>query len=238
MTGVRVVVLTSDRYIWCLRPFAYLFNTYWSSLQPVNVYGFSPPGFGIPQNFSFTSIARENYPADRWSDQLIQALNRFDDELFVLLLEDYLLCRTVDHQGIATLVDYMVEHPNIVRLDLTADRLYVMGMHDVEPYGHYDIIECQKDAPYQMSLQAAIWRKSLLRNLLVNGKSAWEVEIHSDMTNTPYRVVGTRQYPVRYANAVLKGKVVAGEIERIQEPHREVVEKLIPSNLEWTEKYG
>ena len=35
--SLRVFVTTSDRYLWALRPFAHLFNRYWSELQPVVV---------------------------------------------------------------------------------------------------------------------------------------------------------------------------------------------------------
>ena len=234
---MRVIVMTSDKYLWCLRPFAYLFNTYWSSLQEVSVFGFSQPNFPLPSNFSFSSVAHENYPANRWSDSLIYALNAVPDEVVTLMLEDYWLIRTVDHSGIVTLANYMEEHPDIVRLDLTADRLYGHMMRDVEAYGHYDIIECANDAPYQMSLQAAIWRKRLLLNLLTFGKSAWEVEVQTPMVNIPYRVVGTRQWPIRYSNAILKGKLVTDEVNRIPQPHREVVEKLTPSEIEKVQSY-
>jgi hypothetical protein len=52
---MRVYVLTSDKYLPALRPFAWLFTKYWSSTQPVTVVGFSPPTFALPENFDFLS---------------------------------------------------------------------------------------------------------------------------------------------------------------------------------------
>ena len=224
---IRVVVYTCDSYLWVMKPFCYLFNNYWSELQDVLVGGFTPPQFQLPSNFNFYQIDKYPYPKNMWSDGLIALLQSFNDEVFVLLLEDYLLCRTVDHNGISTLAQYMREHDDVVRFDLTADRLYGKGMHDIEPYGHYDIIECDTDSPYQMSLQAAIWNRRNLLALLRPGMTPWEVEIQTDMQKQPYRVLGTRQYPIRYANLMLKGEVMDYELEHIPEPHRSAITRWI-----------
>lgn len=226
---IRVFVYTSDPYIWCMKPFSYLFNIYWSGLQEVVVGGFTPPQFQLPDNFTFHQIDKRPYPKEKWSNGLIRFLQDYQDDLFVLLLEDYLLQRTVDHNSITTLAEYMMlgKNNDVVRLDLTADRLYGKGMHDVDHWGHYDIIACDKDAMYEMSLQAAIWNRRNLLRLLRPGMNPWEVEIQTDMTSQPYRVLGTRQWPVRYANLMLKGQVVDYELERIVEPHRSAIKRWI-----------
>lgn len=226
---IRVFVYTSDPYVWILKPFAYLFNTYWSELQEVIVGGFTPPQFSLPNNFTFHQIDKKPYPKQKWSNGLISFLKAYQDDIFILLLEDYLMCRTVDHTGIGTLANYMSmpDNRDVVRFDLTADRLYGKGMRDIEAYGHYDIIACDKDAMYEMSLQAAIWNRRNLLNLLRPDMNPWEVEIQTDMTQQPYRVLGTRQMPVRYANLMLKGEVVNYELERIPEPHRSAIERWI-----------
>jgi hypothetical protein len=224
---VRVIVLTSDRYQWALRPFAYLFNIYWSSLQPVTVAGFASPPFPLPTNFAFHQIHPQNYPAERWSDALILLLRALPDSHLILLLEDYWLTRTADVRGIATLADYARARPDVLRIDLTADRLYAGGMLDLEAYGSYDLIETPADTPYQMSLQAAIWRREHLLSLLVPGRSAWETEIYT-APPPALRVLGTRQWPLRYANAILKGKVDPDELARIPAEHRAQVAAMIP----------
>lgn len=229
---IRVFVYTCDPYLWCMKPFSYLFNTYWSELQDVIVGGFTPPQFPLPSNFRFHQVSRTPYPKERWSDGLIEFLGAFHDDIFVLMLEDYLLNRTVDHNGVATLSQYMRLDYNqdVVRLDLTMDRIseFAKGLHDVEGYGHYDIIACDKDAMYEMSLQAAIWNRRNLLSILHPGMNPWEVEMQTDMTAQPYRVLGTRQNPVRYANLMLKGAPVTYELDKVPEPHRSVIERWIP----------
>jgi hypothetical protein len=238
MANVRVVLITCEKYSWCLPPFAYLFNVYWSTMQPVLIGGMRDPGFGLPANFSFVCESGCNYGPNKWSNSLIQTLELIHDDVVVIMLEDYLICRTVDCGGVNTLAEYMYDNPDVLRMDLTTDRLYGGGMHDVMPYGHYDLIACPKDAPYEMSLQAGLWNRRNLLSLLKPDMSSWEVEIHTNMAITPFRVLGTRQYPLRYANLVFKGKIADGELDRIPEPHRSEVEKWIPKGWEHVEKYG
>jgi hypothetical protein len=204
-----VVVTCSDKYLWALKPFSILFNKYWSHDQRVIVAGYKFPDFDLPRNFMFYSISSEQYPKEKWVDGMQQFLDVYRSPYFVLLLEDYWLTRKADVEGVHYMMEYMQTRPNILRVDLTADRLYAGGVKQVDYYHRFDIIEAPR-SEYQMSLQAGIWNRELLLkvfdNLPAHMHSAWDVEIegtiyvnriHPDM-----RVVGTRQYPVRYANGM------------------------------------
>lgn len=228
--SLRVFCITSDRYRWAVHPFFYLFNIYWSELQPVVVAGYQHPVGKLPDNFEFYSISHADYGPNKWSDGVIQFLHAVPDDHFVLMLEDYWLIRTVNHDCISACHEYMLGRPDVLRFDLTDDRQYAGGMVDVESYGSYDIIETPAGTPYQLSLQAAIWNRQLLLQLLQRGKSSWETEIHS---NPPpeMRVLGTRQRPVRYANGIYKGKADFNQIRKIPSPHRERVEAFIPKEF-------
>jgi hypothetical protein len=228
---IRVFVEVSDKYLWTLRPFAYLFNKFWSAEQPVVVYGFSKPDFILPDNFEFYSVSPDNYPAKKWSDALIEFLSIYKDERFVFLLCDYWLCRTVDLRGVHACNEYMGMAGNILRADLTDDRLYAGGMYDVDYWGCYDIIETPPGTPYQMSTQAGIWDRKLMLELLRRGKSAWEVEIHTAPLAT-MRVIGTRQSPIRYANGLLKGDVDYDQLMFLPQEHRDKVKAMIPEEYQ------
>ena len=217
--NIPVYVCTCDKYLKYMQPFAYLFNTYWSSLQPVTVIGYKSPDFSLPPNFTFYS-AGEDGGQKHWTDGVIKFLREKAEDLFVLLLDDYFLCRKADNAGVCTLADYINEHPRVLRLDLTTDRLYTGGMFDVESYGHYDIVETPAGSSYQMSLQAGIWRKSLLLELLKADMSPWEVELQISPPGG-MRVLGTRQNPVKYAN-VFKGGDLGALLNLEQIPHEHV----------------
>jgi len=185
-----------------MRPFAYLFQIYWSSMQPVVVLGYTRPDFELPPNFEFYSCG-EDGGQEHWTDGVIRGLKEKGDDVFVLLLDDYWLSRRADNVGVNTLSDYVYNNPDILRMDLTTDRLYNGRMFELGPYGHYDLLETPPGAEYQMSLQAGIWRRKLLLDLLQPGMSPWKVELQTSPPEN-YRVLGTRQNPVAYAN-VFKG---------------------------------
>ncbi len=232
---MRVICVTSDRYLWTMKPFSYLFNCFWSELQDVTVIGFSFPSFSLPPNFTFRSVAPHDYPPEKWSNALIGVLSSIPDDLFVLLLDDYWLCRTVDHRGILALGDYMLDHPQVLRMDLTCDTLHVNGdaraADFVEYYGHYDLFEKKPEKSYRMSLQASIWNKSRMLTVLENDRTPWQVELHTQIPDD-YMVLGTHQWPVRYANAVKKGKIDKQELKLIPEPHYSYINQFVPKEWE------
>lgn len=203
-----VYVITSEKYHWALRPFCYLFNIYWSTLQQVTVVTDAPIKIDLPPNFTQKSISEgQPLPQENWSNGIIYMLNHMPSSHFVLLLEDYWLVRTVDHQGIKTLHELAIKHPDILRIDLTDDRQYSGQMKDAGYYGHYDLVETPGESPYQMSLQAGIWSRDLLLSIIKPNMSPWQVEleISPDLHNRDdIRVIGTRQRLIRYVN-VFKG---------------------------------
>ncbi len=204
---VDVIVSVSDKYLWSLKPFSYLFNKYWSSFQRVIVAGYSLPDFKLPDNFSFYTIAQPQYEKERWADGLMQFFDVYQHPYFVLMLEDYWLSREVDVAGISKLVEYMELHQDVLRMDLTADRLYAGGMRQVDYWKNFDIIEAEQ-SQYQMSLQCGLWNRELfmkvLKALPKGMHSAWDVELEgTNIINNNYiRVLGTRQWPVRYQNGM------------------------------------
>lgn len=218
MPNYRVIVMTSDKYIEALRPFAHLFNRYWSPSIPVLVAGYTPPEFELPANFSFMSIGRfEDYPLNKWSDSLIKVCDMLQDEVFVLMLEDYWVIRKVDTEAVSILADYVRQFGYVLKIDLCADRLYAAG---ATPYGwvnRLDLVKSDPSSAYHMSLMTGIWHRKNLRSVLVPGWTPWDVEIsgtthlqhvtvHPDGTESMI-VLGTRQWPVRHTLAFRGGDI-------------------------------
>lgn len=211
-----VYVFTCEKSAWTLQPFAYLFNLFWSPDWPVIVAGERKQPAPLPPNFSWWSYGKE-WPADRWSNGVMRFLEKQDADVCVLLLDDYWLVREVDVEGIDILAGLARETPDLLRIDLTDDRQYNGDSRDVGYCGRFDLVETPGDSPYQMSLQAGIWRRDLLLSVLRPDLSPWQVELFLSPTlheRQDLRVLGTRQRPVRYANATKGG--AAGEVVQEQ----------------------
>ena len=197
---MKVVVYSCDDYADIIPGFSYLFNTFYSSLQPVAYAGCKQ--MDLPQNFEWYKV--ESRIAARWSDGLIEFLSMLDDDIILWMLEDYYICRTVDNSLIDSLADFMRMHDDILKIDLTGDRLHSGAAQDVGYWGHADIITTPWETPYQFSTQAALWNRKHLLSVLRPEMSPWDFELRSDYPSH-LKVCGTRQWPLRYVNAVGMG---------------------------------
>lgn len=207
---MRAFVFTSDKTQWVLQAFAHQFNKYMGPTFPALVCGYTPPSFTLPDNFLFYSIGPfSEYPAHRWSNGVIQALHAQDDEIFVWMMDDYLLLRRADVEAISMLAAHMRNHPEIARLDLSTDRLYAGGSYDVGYCGRLDLVTAPLPSPYVLSFQASLWRKSELLKYMIPDESPWDTEIRGSdrMNQAGGIVIGTRQAPLRYLIAVQGGQL-------------------------------
>jgi len=192
---VQCIVYTCNEYADVLPGFAYLFNTFWSEQQPVAYAGCAQ--MNLPQNFQWYNV--ESRIASRWSDGLIEFLKMLKGDIVCWLLEDYYLVRGVHHAAIESLVEYMRINGEILKIDLTSDRLHSGKAEDIDYWGHVDLLRTPWETPYQFSTQCALWNREHLLSVLKPEMSPWDFELRSDWP-THLHVLGTRQWPIRYVN--------------------------------------
>lgn len=200
--------MTSDRRNWLLRGFAHQWKKYGCGV-PLIVAGFTKPEFELPDWITFHSIGKfEDYPASRWSNALIKLLGHdFSFSHVGILLEDYFLTRTMDVEALVMASHYMQDHPDILRFDLTTDRLNSKNFKNLESARRFDLIESLGDQ-YDLSLQASYWNVESLLKVARPDESPWQLELDGTGRLKDYqgmRVVGTRQNPISYLIAVRNG---------------------------------
>jgi hypothetical protein len=200
---LEVTVLTSNNYLRCLPPFAYLFNKFWSNQQPVKVVRYEIRPNNLPANFSNYAIGQQGDYS--WSSGLIKYLKYHNGELVLLMLEDYFIDSRVSIKAIQSAWDFMITQPGIAKIDLTGDRLKVPHEYLSELF-----IQTAKDAPFQTSLQAAIWRKDFLLKFLNPKESPWQFEKMGTKRVIRAReagefnglILGFKNPPLSYVNAI------------------------------------
>jgi len=237
MASYRVYVTTSDKYLDALKPFAYLFNKYWSPDVEVIIGGFSPPTFTLPPNFHFLSLGlMEDFPIGKWSNALIGMIRFLNDPLFVLMLEDYWLTRPVDTVCVELLLKMMKMKPEIVRMDLTADRKFAGGIRHYGSVAGYELLISDPNSMYHMSLMTAIWRGSQMLRVLVQDETPWDIEISGTDRLRQMRdliVLGTSHVPVKHTLAFRgggKGKLLLDEVS--EEDQKELQEHGLLEGME------
>lgn len=181
----------------------YLWNKYCG--LPATIAGFTPPNFPLRDGFTFHSIGRmEDYPVNKWSDALIKVLHETPDEQVLLMLEDAWVTRPVNVGLVAKLADYMSQHPEVLRVDLTTDRLGNSAMQDYASLQWIDLIYTPPPSEYLLSCCAGIWNKAQLLKYLIPGETPWQFELDGSRraNDDNALVLGTRQLPMRHLFAM------------------------------------
>lgn len=175
---MRIFVLTCDSYSKAVLPFSYLFNRYFSSNQEVIVAGYEKFPKGLPPNFKTHSIGKQaDYPLSKWSDGLIKLLHDFEDEVAMILLEDYWLVEKVHLKEVNMLYDYMFQFKYVIKMDLYTDRRYAAGAVPYGMCGHIPLIKSDYKSQYHLSMMAGFWNRENLLKILIPGEDPWQVEL-------------------------------------------------------------
>lgn len=205
---MQVLIVCAEKYYHCLNPFLYLWFKY-CAIERVVICGFRKPDIKNGLAVKFHSLGDQtDWPASRWSEKLLRILDEVAQEQFILMLEDYWLTRPVDTRAVKMLFDYAAQFENVLKIDLTHDRLYINGgvdfLFDANTYdncGYLDLIKSPPGTPYQMSLWAGIWNREQMRRVLIPGETPQDIEINGTRRVADDQLVlGTRQAPMLHGN--------------------------------------
>lgn len=215
--------MTSDKYHYLLHGFMHQWMKYYdhqlndiADLPEIVVCGFTKDAIiddlQSTYEFEFYSIGEyEDYPVDKWSNALIKVLENVARDQFVLMLDDYWLCRPVNTQAVKMLVDYARQFKNVLKIDLCADRLnsnpdsYFYNLNTYDNCGYLDLIKSPIGTQYQMSLWGGIWNREQMKRFIVEGERAQEIELYGTTRVNMAEdvlVLGTRQQPVLHGNII------------------------------------
>lgn len=203
----RVYVFTNQKAHWLLRGFFTQFERYWPG-QDVTVVSYGPRPFGLlPKKCEYHSIATDNYPKEKWTNGLIRWLKTLDNPHFILMLEDYWLCEPVNNYVVNELGKSMMYaegylRNKVLRMDLSADRKSKRQCKPTKSFPtKIEILYSPPHAPYQMSMQAAMWNRDVMLECLVPNESPWEAEVKGTerLKNRPdIYVYGSTNVPLVY----------------------------------------
>jgi hypothetical protein len=172
---VSVVVSSCDGFSDCWGPMFYGINKYWEDC-PYPVYLITNS-----KDFQAERCNTLRVGEDRgWSANLLSVLERIDTPYVLYLQEDYWITRPVDTAAIASYVALM-DGRGINYL-----RLMASPPPDSEYPHDRRLGALAPDSEYRNNLQAALWRKSVLRELIDPAESPWEFEIKGNERSRKY----------------------------------------------------
>jgi len=198
---LAVVVSSCDGYSDLWPPFFFFFFQYWGNCPYPTFLVANRKRYNDPR--VSTILVGEDLD---WSSNLRRALLEIRLPYVLLLLDDYFLKGPVNSQRIHELFLYMK------RKGAGCLRLFPSPGPDTPCQDNSEVGEILIGARYRVSLQAAIWKKEILLELLREGESPWELEIkgsrRADTIEAPFLSVSRREpWPLLYlCTAVVRGK--------------------------------
>ena len=134
-----------------------------------------------------------------WSDGLLRALARIEENYVFLFLDDLLLTAPVDTAAVETVFEWFVaSQGNYIRLNgfPPPDAALTDAVGTVAPH-----------TIYRTGTVLSIWRRETLAELLLPGESAWDFETDGSVRSEAYEgFYSTRRNHFPVMNAVIKGK--------------------------------
>jgi len=162
---MKIVVLTCNKYTWLVPVFLHFCKKNWpDNPYPIDI---------ITETDSIEGSVYYTQGIS-WSSGILNYLKQSDDDKFLLTPEDYIIESSVDTGRVRLAESLCAGNVGCVRLN-APDKYF--NRHaikiDVKGFREYPL-----DKPYSMSMQAAIWQKQYLFDVLRDGEDAWQAELN------------------------------------------------------------
>ena len=227
-TTVAFLVVSCDRYADLWLPYFHCLFKYWPDC-PYPIYlGSNAASYSDPRVTTLPIGPDRDY-----SSNLMSMLDKIPNEWVITSLEDHFISKTVNTTRVQRIIS-AVQMENGGYLKLTGDYpvSYEAGpMPDIGPI--------PKGVRYRVSFTLAFWKKSVLRQLLRKGETAWDIERNgtprSDEFVEPFFAISADQRedpPLHRFHGVVRGKWVRDAPAFL---HKEGLDACIPSRdlLPW-----
>lgn len=202
--SLAIFVASSDNTRDVFAAVAPAFNVYWPSCPYPKYVGLNSP----PGEEAVTGFIPVYAPPLGWRDELRAQLSQLSEEFVLLWLDDFLLLAPVDTARVERLrllaveksFDYLrlieIERSVLVKLFARLSAMFLNREYVPIPTG----------IPYYSSLQAAIWRRKHLLDMLdsYGEQRIWEFEHQALRERQHFAIVGSP--PILYRHLVEKGK--------------------------------
>lgn len=176
VSEARIIITTCYEYSELLETLIYSYNKHWPDREwPITIASdYLNNDQKLNPNFNvFTH--QDIY----WSNILINCLKNCKEDIVLLALDDFILQDKVNNQLLYSLV---------LNMKRNADINYLRLVPRPKPKNKSMAVfaELSKKEPYRLSLQASLWRKSFLVELLVSNESPWQFEINGNKRSEKY----------------------------------------------------
>jgi hypothetical protein len=196
---VSFVVVSCDRYKDLWSPFFKSFEKYWGSLQ-FKVYLISNY-----ESYTADFVTTINVGEDKsYADNLRRGIDQIDSEWIILWLEDCIPAREINVELFNKVISEALSSYNLGYLKLSND--LPLSYSGNRLFGNLP-----KGVRYRSAIGMSLYRKDVLKKLLIPGENAWELDKSSlsDSLSEEFHALSSSFFAnplMPYVNTVIKGK--------------------------------
>jgi hypothetical protein len=168
-----LLINTTDSFEDCWLPFFDLFRKYWPDFKGTVYLNTEKKSFTYNE-LKIISIKNNIKTPDykpTWSECLLRALYEIPDSIVLYMQEDYFLHDYVK----STIVDELVHILTTTEIDC----IHLTDQATPGPFcetKYQYLLEIERNAPYRISTQAALWKKEALKQYIRKHENAWQFE--------------------------------------------------------------
>ena len=162
-----IIVSSCDSYEDLWKPFINTFNKNWEDCDLKKYFITENKEFIDTEFLTIKCGLNKN-----WTDRLLHALSKIDDDYIILMLEDFFLRSKIDNEKVHYFVNYIKEN------NLNLIRLIKRPGGSLSSNYHPGLMEIQKKDSFRVSTQGSIWNKETLMNLIKTNENIWEFELN------------------------------------------------------------
>lgn len=166
MAKVAIMITSCDAYSDCWKPMICSLDKCWPDCKYPRYIITNYKDIPLP-NTEFIKIGDDKRS---WCTLAKKGMDAIDCDYIIFFQEDYWLSRKVDSEAIEKHIEYM-ESNGVDYLKLCRDVL-----RDDKRIGDSDYCMNPLDIRYSFNTAMAIWRKSAIGELLIDGWSGWQFE--------------------------------------------------------------
>lgn len=231
---VKILLLGTHEYNWCLQPFTHLYKKYWGS-------EFIYVTDRLIKSPDFECIQVPAYSEGIWNwkiwfaEGLYSILNYFDENLFTILLLDHWLNKPVKVEYVNMLAEYMSSNNEILRGNLTADTCLNLYGEYIRTYKELDLITVPKnslDCSYGAGITfcPSIFNKENLFKIMNRCWNFWELEnvgTKEMLSHKNLLTIGTKQSILSRVHALSHHNNFVN-MQGLPEEDKSIIKEMIP----------
>lgn len=213
MNDLALLVVSCDKYSDLWEHFFALIEKYWNDCTLTKYLG---SNF---MNYDKNNVRTIQVGADRsWAENVKKMLEQIQENYVIMMLEDFFIDKPIMNNAIEILYNHMLIHGyDCLRLEPSPPPIKIDDKN-------LRIGRLIPGSPYYVSTQPAIWKKSILVELLMDGYSAWDFEIRNSKKSADfkYNFYCTKDYILHHLNGVERGKYYKSTIDVLRKNNIDV----------------